>query len=115
MMVDHKNKVESWYQGGKSETSAETGEVTTLTLKLYGRRYKTSQAKKVSVPPMCELRLQDKLNTFCAQTLLLLYCCKLYSSSQLLQRSNRKHPDWKHHKLAWFMHGLGQEGSTSGD
>ena len=25
------------------------------------------------------------------------------SSHQLLQRSNRKNPDWKHHKCAWFI------------
>ena len=34
---------------------------------------------------------------------------------QLLQRSNRKHPDWKHHKLAWFGQGPRQEVSTAGD
>ena len=28
-----------------------------------------------------------------------------------LQRINIKHPEWKHHKLAWFVHGPGQEGS----
>ncbi len=25
------------------------------------------------------------------------------SSHQLLHMSNRKHPDWKHYKLAWFV------------
>ena len=38
-----------------------------------------------------------------------------YRNSCLLsQRSNRKHPDWKHHQLAWFEHGPGQEGSAVG-
>ena len=30
------------------------------------------------------------------------------------ERSNRKHPDWKHQKLARLMSGPGQEGSTAG-
>ena len=37
------------------------------------------------------------------------------SFHQLLHRRNRKHPDWKHQKLAWSMHIPGQEGSTAGD
>ncbi len=29
--------------------------------------------------------------------------------------SNRKHPDWKHYKLAWFVHGPGAKGSAGGN
>ncbi len=34
------------------------------------------------------------------------------NSDLLLKKSNSKHPDWKHHNLAWFMHSPGQEGSA---
>ena len=37
------------------------------------------------------------------------------NSQQLLLRSDRKHPDWKHYKLAWFMYSPGQDGSTECD
>ncbi len=34
---------------------------------------------------------------------------------QLPQRSFRKHPEWRRHDLAWFVHGPGQDGSAVGD
>lgn len=36
-------------------------------------------------------------------------------SCQLLRRCNWKHPDCKHHKLAWFVYGPGQEGLAAGE
>lgn len=32
--------------------------------------------------------------------------------SSFEERRNNKYPDWKHHRLAWFKHGPGLEGST---
>lgn len=34
-------------------------------------------------------------------------------SCQLLQRRIRKHPDWKHNELAWFVPSRGHKGSVA--